>query len=607
MKIVYLATIIVCFLMLVLQFFIMVVNSVREAKNTTSAYLVQTETILADNEDEEETLMASLKDDYIVLAKAVAYYLDNCPSATNDIDELNKICDLMSIDEIHIFDETGTIVSSTGAEYIGLNFDSGEQIGYFKPMLSDKTLSMCQDVTPNTSKGNLMMYAITWNEAGTQMVQIGVEPARLLEALAENEVSEVVNNISIDKKMAIIILDKGSLEVLGSTIDEYNDQNITSVISLSSKEIKKDFYNTVEFEGQSGKYFCRIGETDDYYILVLQSHGSFIDRTIESLLIITVYLVIACIVIVLIAKKLLSIRKENTEHLRIFESMSEIYYSLHLADLKENTATEYSSKNQVKAAFNADKLEATTLMIGIMHATMSDEYLERGLEFTDLTTLSSRMKDKKIISMELLGKNVGWIRMSFITFEEENGYPTKVIIATQIIDEEKKAQEALYKKSYIDEMTGCYNRRAYNEDVIEFEKNENGTEFGFISFDVNGLKTINDNLGHEAGDELICGAAECMNNAFHNHGKVYRTGGDEFIGLINADPNLMKMLCDDFDNQIKNWKGKHIDEISVSYGYVLSSEVDGKTICDISNLADKRMYEAKERYYKEKGIERRRT
>jgi len=62
-----------------------------------------------------------------------------------------------------------------------------------------------------------------------------------------------------------------------------------------------------------------------------------------------------------------------------------------------------------------------------------------------------------------------------------------------------------------------------------------------------------------------------------------------------------------WDNQIKNWKGKHINEISVSYGYVLSSEVEGKTICDISNLADKRMYEAKERYYKEKGIERRRT
>lgn len=51
-------------------------------------------------------------------------------------------------------------------KYYGYNFDSGEQIEYFKPMLTDKTLTMCQDVTPNTSEGKEMMYAITWNEAG---------------------------------------------------------------------------------------------------------------------------------------------------------------------------------------------------------------------------------------------------------------------------------------------------------------------------------------------------------------------------------------------------------------------------------------------------------
>ncbi|MCR5741555.1 MAG: diguanylate cyclase [Gammaproteobacteria bacterium] len=45
-------------------------------------------------------------------------------------------------------------------------------------------------------------------------------------------------------------------------------------------------------------------------------------------------------------------------------------------------------------------------------------------------------------------------------------------------------------------------------------------------FDINGLKTENDTIGHEAGDELICGSAECMKNAFSRHGKIYRVGGD---------------------------------------------------------------------------------
>ena len=52
----------------------------------------------------------------------------------------------MSIDEIHIFDKTGKIYSGTVPKYYGYNFNSGKQIGYFKPMLKNKTLTMCQDV-----------------------------------------------------------------------------------------------------------------------------------------------------------------------------------------------------------------------------------------------------------------------------------------------------------------------------------------------------------------------------------------------------------------------------------------------------------------------------
>lgn len=48
-------------------------------------------------------------------------------------------------------------------------------------MLTNKSLTMCQDVTLNTSEGKAMMYAITWNDAGTMMVQVGLKPQRLLE------------------------------------------------------------------------------------------------------------------------------------------------------------------------------------------------------------------------------------------------------------------------------------------------------------------------------------------------------------------------------------------------------------------------------------------
>ena len=151
--------------------------------------------VIEKNEDDEKNMITSLKEDYIVRAKAVAYIINANPDAEKNVDELKKIANLMSVDEIHLFDTTGKIYSGTIPEYYGYNFDSGDQMEYFKPMLEDKTLTMCQDVTPNTSEGKKMMYAITWDETGTRMVQVGIEPVRLLNEVKQNEISSIVENM----------------------------------------------------------------------------------------------------------------------------------------------------------------------------------------------------------------------------------------------------------------------------------------------------------------------------------------------------------------------------------------------------------------------------
>lgn len=606
MKMAYLIAAIIIMVMVLIQFLILTLNNIREAKSTINAYLLQAETILVKNAQEEDVLMASIKEDYTVLAKAVSYYLDHNPEAVYDADELQTICSLMSIDEIHIFDESGTLVFGTVPESIGFTFDSGDQIRYFKPMLSDKSLTMCQDITPNTVAGKPMVYAITWNESGTQMVQIGIEPVRFLEELKANEIQTTVDDIVLDEHMSVLVADASSQKVVGAKDKEYLEKPLSEVTDIDPESADKNFFYQAKLVKESDYYFCGTNQTEDYLICIFQSHSYYIGRTIESILVVFLYLLAAFAFILITMKRLISTRKANDEHMHVFESMSEIYYSLHLLDLKKNTAVVYSSRNQVKEVFNESKsVKADEIMSEIMKATMSDEYLQRGQEFTDITTLAERMRDKKIISMELLGRNVGWIRMSFITVKAEGGLPVKVIVATQIIDEEKKMAESLYEKSHVDELTRCFNRRAYNSDLHLYQ--ECKKDFACISFDVNGLKTVNDELGHEAGDELICGAAECMMNSFSQRGKIYRVGGDEFVGLIYADGDLMKALCDDFDRQIGSWHGKLVKSISVSYGYVLSGEAEGKSMAEIASLADKRMYESKSNHYRQAGIDRRRT
>ena len=80
--------------------------------------------------------------------------------------------------------------------------------------------------------------------------------------------------------------------------------------------------------------------------------------------------------------------------------------------------------------------------------------------------------------------------------------------------------------AYIDTMTGLGNRTAFLE-----ENKSNAIFPGMISYimmDANNLKTINDTLGHNKGDELIITIAKCMRKAVGHNGQCYRIGGDEF-------------------------------------------------------------------------------
>ena len=158
---------------LVLQAVILNFINTRNFNRTSQVLLDQVSNVIEKNKASEDDLIDSLKEDYMVRAKAVAYIVDARPEVEDDVDELRKIATLISVDEVHLFNTDGEIYAGTNPEYYGYNFDSGEQMAYFKPMLDDKTLTMCQDVTPNTSEGKNMMYAITWNDDGTKMIHVG--------------------------------------------------------------------------------------------------------------------------------------------------------------------------------------------------------------------------------------------------------------------------------------------------------------------------------------------------------------------------------------------------------------------------------------------------
>ena len=266
--------------------------------NDTNAYRVskvlldRVVTVLDKNDQSEEELIGSLKDDYIVRAKAVSYIVDAKPQVENDVEELQKIAKLMSVDEIHLFDETGRITSGSVPKYFGYSFDSGTQMSYFKPMLTDKSLTMCQDVTPNTSEGKEMMYAITWNEAGTMMVQVGLKPQRLLDELKQNKISTVVSDMPVYKGMEIYVADADTGLINGATDCGKIGKTFNNLgIPTDIKESDKPTVRQVNVNGSGCR--CVIRRDDKYIVAVTIERSFYMSSSVVAILVVGIYLVLA--------------------------------------------------------------------------------------------------------------------------------------------------------------------------------------------------------------------------------------------------------------------------------------------------------------------------
>ena len=146
-----------------------------------------------------------------------------------------------------------------------------------------------------------------------------------------------------------------------------------------------------------------------------------------------------------------------------------------------------------------------------------------------------------------------------------------------------------------DSLTGLLNRHAYYADIKSDSKNITA----LISLDMNGLKEVNDNVGHSAGDEALVVIALAINHQLKPKQSGYRIGGDEFVILCRktSEEEVLELV-----GKLKESISE--TEYSCSIGYGLN--LDGnKSITDLLKESDKMMYLEKDKYYIESGKDRR--
>ena len=166
-------------------------------------------------------------------------------------------------------------------------------------------------------------------------------------------------------------------------------------------------------------------------------------------------------------------------------------------------------------------------------------------------------------------------------------------MAREKLEEEKEAGRAFRNMAKSDAMTGVRNQRAYAENEAELDRriqNHEIAKLAVVACDINGLKYVNDTQGHSAGDQLIKDACALICDSF-KHGAVFRTGGDEFVVLLQDHGfDTMPETVDRLNRRVEENLAENAVVVSIGYGVL---EAGDRCLRDVFERADQMMYQRK--------------
>jgi diguanylate cyclase (GGDEF)-like protein len=158
----------------------------------------------------------------------------------------------------------------------------------------------------------------------------------------------------------------------------------------------------------------------------------------------------------------------------------------------------------------------------------------------------------------------------------------------------KKANDKLKYLASRDTLTKLYNRRAFDQEIksIFINQSHRGKAISLILFDIDDFKSINDNYGHDIGDQVIIRLAELLKLDMPANSFISRWGGDEFAIIYSADLVKAEFYIKNLIYRIKILQSDELPFITISAGITELKSTDN--IKSLFKRADNILYEAKE-------------
>ncbi len=601
-----------------------IVQFIREnqlARSSTRNMFQQIEQLFEENSKETEETRDEFSDECLKNAETIAYIIQNTPSVVYNLEELRKIAKFTNVDEIHLFNTDGIIFAGTHPEYYNMSVNDGEQIGFFKKMLSDKTMKLVQPLTPNTAIGKLIQYSAVWSPNGEFFVQVGMEQENVMKVTEKNEMRYIFSLLRVNSSVNLYAVNKENGRIIGCTNEKFTGEDLDDIgISLNKAISQPDgFYANVN----GVVSFCMFADCGD----------SFVGRTVTiedmygGIAVVTIAFAVGIILVIVIMVWTVS-RFINREVIKGVNNINEKLEQISGGNLDERvnvgSCLEFTElSNHINEMIDSllsstdkisDVLDKANLQIGVyeynekMKSVRFTKKVSKILGFNDndsekLSQDCALFKDylrARIFDEVDTSENIYRLygdTENYIKYEEFTSNNSILGVVMDVTADYQRRKQLEIERD-MDLLTGLLNRRGLDSRLSALFKRPEKLGFGaLVMIDADGLKKINDTYGHESGDAYLKSIAKVLSSFGSKNCICARLGGDEFVMFLHNLENEKQV--EDYLEKLSKVQGEGKAEVAegqiVPIEFSFGTEMLNGT-SDYSALlksADEKMYSNK--------------
>ena len=510
---------------------------------------------LESNQAELEIMQKNLDVDYLTRAKAAEYIFDRQDEIPMDTAEMQYLANLLNVDELHVIDENGIIVSGSVSQYVGIDMADHKQTRPFLALLEsgDENAYLIQEPQPNAAEGIVRQYVGVARKGTKGIVQVGFKPTRQMEAQSRNTYEYIFSKFPTDTGEELFAVDSGTGEILGHSggiVQSFQEEyyQLDQLKGCTKGAWKK---------GPNGKImYVAAREYNDMLLCAAMPRQILFQKLLKQVFSTLLYLFIIEAVVILFLNHLVKRQVVDGIH-RIIENLDSITNrnldtTVTVGGNREFQALSLGINRMVKSIANSsDRISAIIEISGIPLAAfeyasdMTHVFATSGLK--ELLALPSQMAERFFSNSVLFDRyirekmehplegetDIFQINESRYVRIHMSESPDKHLgIVTDVSNDILEKKQMKYENTH-DALTGLYKFSHFKFLAGKLLKELPGEHIcAAVMMDIDDFKSINDTFGHDTGDKYLQGFSDVMQSMPQEHFLTARRSGDEFCMMI---------------------------------------------------------------------------